>query len=183
MKDVSQRKYAALIGITHTAVAKAVKNGYIKNGWNDGTKKINVEIANKEWGDEIKSKRHSQSNTAQSDENAGSISGKPLSEGLSFTEARRRKEIYNAELSRIEALKEQGAYIEKQVVYNQLFNYGKYIKTAFLAIPDRAIDNILAAKTRNESHQILLNEIRSVLEMLSTPPKIDNVPNDKTTNE
>jgi hypothetical protein len=35
------------------------------------------------------------------------------------------------------------------------------------AIPDRVIDDVLAARSRNEAHQVLYNAIADALEMLT----------------
>lgn len=39
MENLSIRKYATLIGVSHTSVIKAKKNGYIVDGWNTDIKK------------------------------------------------------------------------------------------------------------------------------------------------
>ena len=180
MQKLSLRKYAATVGVSHTAVAKAVKAGYINKGWNPIEKKIIVDIANKEWGNSMKEKN------CQGKENQLEVTTQesfseshltdndytPTGEEMSLGEARRRKEIYNAEIARIAALKEQGLYVEKQKVYSELFYYGKQIRAAIQAIPDRFIDNILAAPNRSVAHQILINAINDALDALSTPPTI-----------
>lgn len=56
MQFLSQRKYAATIGVSHWAIGKAIRAGHIKRGFNKKTKKINVAIANKEWGNAAKEK-------------------------------------------------------------------------------------------------------------------------------
>lgn len=57
-------------------------------------------------------------------------------------------------------------------VYKALFDYGQMLRNSFIAIPDRVIDQVRAAKDRNEGHAILLKEIEAVLEKLSTPPTV-----------
>ncbi|MEO5990316.1 MAG: hypothetical protein ABIP68_01665, partial [Ferruginibacter sp.] len=132
-EKLSLRKYAITLGISHTAVAKALKSGYIVNGYDKENKKIIVSIANDEWGNEIKEKINAKKNTpipeiSESLLNETLLSEKDLPQvrtDISFTEARLRKEIYNAEIARITAYKEQGLYVEKEKVYSQLFEYGK----------------------------------------------------------
>jgi hypothetical protein len=177
MKNLSMRKYALLIGVSHTAVSKAIKNGYIVKGWNKETKKINVDIANNEWGNSILEKNVS-SEPIQAKDMPFETSYLQkedydhVNEKITFSEARRKKEIYNAEIARITALKEQGLYVEKEKVYFQLFDFGKEIRLTFQAIPDRIIDSIIAAKTRNEAHLLLLETINQALEGLTKPPAL-----------
>lgn len=180
MQKLSLRKYAAIIGVSHTAVAKAIKSGYIVKGWDIETKKIIVDIANKEWGNEAKERNlHEGNNTGvniplstNTDAAHAVMYVTPVSENTTIAEARRRKEIYNADLARIAALKEQGLYVEKEKVYSQLFAFGKQVRVALQGIPDRVIDTLMAAKNRAEAHAILLDAINEALEQLSRPPKL-----------
>lgn len=179
MQKLSLRKYAAIIGVSHTAVAKAIKCGYIVKGWNTETKKIIVEIANEEWGNEAKERNSpaigktgiNSENTNTDVANVG-MYFTPVSEDTPITEARRRKEIYSAELARIAALAEQGVYIEKEKVYSQLFEYGKLLRVSLQSIPDRIIDNIITAKSRPDAHRMLLDAINETLEQITNPPDI-----------
>ena len=180
MEKISIRKYAILVGVSHTAVSKAVKVGHIVGGWDSVARKINVETANIEWGNEVKGKSStkekdatqpgginafSKSHLTESDYNA-------IDENITISEARRRNEIYKAEISRVTTLKTIGLYVEKEKVYHELFRFGVQIRNALQAIPDRHIDNILASDSRALAHQILLNAIHEVLGKLSDLPKM-----------
>lgn len=172
MQQLSLRKYAESIGVSHTAVAKALKAGYIAKGYDPETKKIIVDLANTEWGNEIKEKNKSKTNVPAKDvpfdeSNLTDQDYESLDEGLSFSEARRRKEIYNAEIARVEALRVQKLYVEKQSVYNALFAFGAVVRNRLLAIPDRHVDNIMAAKNRFDAHNILTTAIYEALVELS----------------
>lgn len=171
------RKYALKIGVSHTAVSKAIKNGYILKGWNPKTKKINVDIANDEWGNYILSKNvgcepipakdmpFKTSYLSKEDNN-------PVSEEISFSEARRKDQIYRAEISRITALKEQGLYVEKEKVYSKLFEFGQQVRSQLQAVPNRVIDNLLSSETRNGAYLILVTAIDEALESLTKPPHL-----------
>jgi hypothetical protein len=175
MEKLSLRKYAETLGISHTAVAKAIKTGYISSGYDPTIKKIIVEKANEEWGKEIREKNKNQSVATEvpfEGTNLTEQDYKSLGETLSFVEARRRKEIYNAEIARVEALRVQKLYVEKERVYRQLFEFAKQLRTHLQVIPDRYIDNIIAARTRFDAHSILLNAINEALIDLSNPPKL-----------
>ena len=176
MKNLSIRKYATLIGVSHTAVIKAIKNGYIVDGWNADIKKIIVPIANVEWGNSIIEKKTTGNTESEVEKKEGNFTTthltkqdyKPISEGISFSEARRKKETYNAEIARIMALAEQDIYVEKEIVYAQLFTFGQLLRVSFMIIPDRIIDDLIVSKSRSEAHSILLNEIHKTLEELTT---------------
>src|SRR5438128_103481 len=113
MLKLSIRKYGSLVGVSHTAVAKAIKAGYIVNGWDEDEKKILVDVANKEWGDMIKERNTGSDETIREGELKFPITksflseqdNEPINAKISLGEARRRKEICNAELARIAALK------------------------------------------------------------------------------
>jgi len=176
-EKLSMRKYALMLGVSHTAVAKAVKSGYIEKGFNKETKKIIVAIANNEWGNAIKEKNNNveNPNIEESLLTETLLSEKDLPQvrtDITFSEARRRKEIYNAEIARITAYKEQGLYVEKEQVFMQLFEYGKQIRIALQSVPDRIIDNVMIAKNRHEGHQLITEAINEALEQLSKPPRL-----------
>lgn len=175
MQKLSLRKYAETLGVSHTAVAKAIKAGYITKGYDQTTKKIIVEEANKEWGNEVREKNKNKIVPGEvpfEETNLTEQDYRPLEETLSFVEARRRKEIYNAEIARVEALRVQKLYVEKELVYKQLFDFAKQVRTHLQVIPDRYIDNIMAAKTRFNAHAILLDAINEALTDLSNTPEI-----------
>ncbi len=176
MQKLSLRKYAETLDISHTAVAKAIKAGHISKGYDPETKKILVDVANKEWGNEIKEKKSQGKSISQDvpfdETNLTDQDYKPLEETLSFNEARRRKEIYNAEIARVEALRVQGLYVEKAAVYSALAAFGITIRNRFQAIPDRYIDNIIAAKTRFDAHNTLATAIYEALTEMTSPPEI-----------
>jgi len=176
MNNLSIRKYALLIGCSHTAVAKAIKNGYITKGWDPEIKKIIVDIANSEWGNSILEKTEKIKVNVNVHPFKTSYLGKndnnPVSEEITFSEARRKKEIYNAEIARIAALKEQGLYVEKEKVYSQLFEFGAIIRSTLQTVPNRVTDNMLSAGTRNKAYLLLVNAINEALDGLSKPPDL-----------
>ena len=179
IEKLSLRKYAATLGISHTAVAKAVKSEHILKGWDKEAKKIIVSIANDEWGNAIKERNGTQKNNSLPGINENLLNETLLSDidlpqvrtDITFTEARRRKEIYYAESARIAAHKEQGLYVEKDKVYSQLFEFGKQLRVSLQSVPDRIIDKIMVAKNRHEGYLILLEEINKTLEQLSNVPE------------
>jgi len=70
------------------------------------------------------------------------------------------------------ALKEQGVYVERDKVYSQLFEFGKHLRVALQSIPNRVVDNMLAARSRNEAFNILSEAINETLEQLTAAPTL-----------
>jgi len=67
----------------------------------------------------------------------------------------------------LELRKEKGEVVDKDVVYKTLFKAGQELREAFKGIPDRVIDDVLAAPDRLTSHAILSDAITDVLERFS----------------
>jgi biotin operon repressor len=177
MELLSQRKYADLLGVSHTAIAKAIKAGYINQGWDQVSKKINVAVANDEWGNSIMEKaKNEKEKTDQSisfdSSHLPQDANTALTGTISIADARRLKETYNAEIARIEALRLQGLYVEKAAVYKQLFEFAKQIRVDMQSIPNRIVDSILDTKDRFTIQQIISQEINDVLGKLSKPPEL-----------
>lgn len=81
--------------------------------------------------------------------------------------AKRARAVFQAKLAELDYKERTGELVKRDEVYKALFSYGQRVRDALLAVPDKTIDNILAAKTRNESHLLLLNAISDALEKLS----------------
>jgi hypothetical protein len=63
--------------------------------------------------------------------------------------------------------KARGTLVERDRVYKLLFEAGQEMRESFLSMPDRLIDQILGAATRNEAHAILLHGIHETLTRLA----------------
>lgn len=168
-KRVSQREYARMLNISNEAVSRAVKEGRIKRGWDAKAAKIIVEHADKEFG-----LLHRKTTVPLEDppgedlppqQNPGNLQ---LSGSSSYGEAKRVREIIQAQLAALDLKQRKGELVNKEEVYKQLFSFGQQIRVSILIIPDRVIDNILAAKSRAEAHGILLAELHQALEGLTT---------------
>lgn len=177
-KRVSIREYARSKGVSDTAVRKAIKSGKIKGGYDEQSKKIIAEIADREWGDTIiqPSQTGSQTSAAPKEERTKETneSGQVLTgDGIfldkdeTYAEALRKDLIIKANLNALKLRMKEGEVVEKSKVYKELFSFGKQIRLRFQSIPDRVIDDVLAAPGRNEAHMILFNAISDVLEELT----------------
>jgi hypothetical protein len=176
-KRVSIREYARSKGVSDTAVRKAIKSGKIKGGYDEQSKKIITEIADREWGDTIiqPSQTGSQTSPAKEEKSKEPGEGEPVINGDSifidkdetYAEALRKDLIIKANLNALKLRMKEGEVVEKSKVYKELFAFGKQIRLRFQSIPDRIIDDVLAAPGRNEAHMIVFNAISDVLEELT----------------
>lgn len=95
-------------------------------------------------------------------------SEKKTEDKITFAEAQRRKEVAKAKTAELELLEKQGTLILKQRVQDQLFNAGKELRDALLAVPDRVTDEILAAgDNRTKVNNIIYDAIAAELERLA----------------
>lgn len=88
-------------------------------------------------------------------------------ENLSFSQARAKKEKYLAALRKLEFEEKSGKLISAAEVEREAFNIARTVRDSLLNIPGR-IDAILAAESdKAKVSEILTNEIRQTLEILS----------------
>lgn len=173
---VSIREYARSKGVSDTAVRKAIKSRKINAGYDAATKKIIPEIADREWGDtiiqvtpEAEPKPKPAANAANPEPGAQEITGDGifLDKDETYAEALRKDLIIKANLNALKLRMKEGEVVEKSRVYKELFAFGKQIRLRFQSVPDRVIDDVLAAPGRNEAHLILFNAITDILEELT----------------
>lgn len=86
---------------------------------------------------------------------------------LSLAEIRLREAYAKARLSELTLAKTEGELVSRAEVESSLFTLAKELRDALLAIPDRIIDNIMAAENRTQGHRVLYNALADELERLS----------------
>lgn len=176
---ISIKAYARHRGCSDTAVHKAIKAGKIAKGYKRLGEKpfINPAVADKEWND-------------SSDPNYERVakSGKPVfenapaetaekdvtpSSNATLQAAKRAQAVYKAKYMELEYKEKAGKLVDKDSVYKALFAAGQELRAEFQSIPDRYIDTILAAKSRNEAHKLLFEAIATALNKLADIDKRD----------
>lgn len=165
--------YARSIGVTHPAIIKAVKEGRIAKGWNKKEKKIIKDIADKEYGELAMAR---QKKVSVSQEHLEDLSNVTVEEVVvnaddDIAEADRKKTIIKAQLDLLKLKKEAGELVNRDAMYNEMFEFGKEIRTNLQSIPDRIIDQLLGME-RNEAHGLLLRSINEALEKLSEDKEV-----------
>lgn len=175
-EKLSIREFAKRIGVSDVAVGKAIRSGKIVKGvdyTNPKRPKIDPDVAMKEWGKyynpnyerEQTKKLHGVSDSSPSPSEIAPSEPSPA--GRSIAEIKRQQAEVKLRVSALELKEKQGQLVDKQKVYKALFAAGQEVRTALQAVPDRVIDDVLAAQSRNEAHQVLFNAIADTLEMLS----------------
>lgn len=61
----------------------------------------------------------------------------------------------------------KGELVEKVRVYRELYELGQELRKDIMAVPDRTLDNIRAAKTRSEAYEIMRGALADVLTAFS----------------
>lgn len=171
---ISIRKYAALLGTSHTTVNSAIKDGYIRKGYDRISKKIDSEIADKEWGNDYKTKKANRIEAANAeitqprlDElSAITVEEITLYPTDTYIEAERKKLIIQGQRELIKLKAESGELVNKEAMYREMFEFGKELRLALHAIPDRIIDELLTLD-RHNAHRLLVSAINETLEKLS----------------
>lgn len=176
-KRISIREYARSKGVSDTAVRKAIKSRKINAGYDEATKKIIPEIADREWGDTIIQVTHDNEpppappavngEQAAGKEQSNSGEGIFLDKDETYAEALRKDLIIKANINALKLRMKEGEVVEKSRVYKELFAFGKQIRLRFQSVPDRIIDDVLAAPGRNEAHLLLFNAITDILDELT----------------
>jgi hypothetical protein len=174
---VSVREFSRQIGCSDVAVHKAIKAGKIVKGYVKVSPKkwmIDPDIAASEWG------KHFNPNYDRNENIRAKIGDGPKAPaeveepktGQSLAEIKRLNAQVKLQLDAIELKKKRGELVDKRQVYTALFEAGQTIKNQVLGVPDRILDEMLAASSRNEAHTILYKALVQALEALADTNKI-----------
>ncbi len=160
-EKISIREYARRIGTSETAIRKAINAGKITKGFDKATKKIIPHHADIEYG-RLKNEKVE----VPSSEGNGSDKLK-LEKNSPYAEIRKAKELLQVNLLNLELQEKQGKFVSKEKVISVLMAFGQEIRKAFEHIPERTVDNIRSAETRNAALRVLADEIQITLQRLS----------------
>ena len=180
---ISIREYARQRGCSDTAVRKAVDSGKIVRGIIDQhTKrpKILPSIADVEWSSYTNPNynRTSKSGGKASPPVPPSAPIVDVSEeepsappartgGKSLAQIKLLQAEVRLQTDALELKRKKGDLVDRKQVYNALFAMGREVKNTVMNIPDRYIDAILAAPTRNDAHTVLTNALIEALETMT----------------
>lgn len=183
---ISIREYARRKGCSDTAIHKALKAGKIVKGLvsKGGKKFINPAIADSEWNSNHnpaydrttrkgtpvfgEGQAIAEPPTGVPDTGATPRLGNAGQGGeATLANAKRAKAVYDAKIAELTFKEKAGLLVDKQHVYKALFAAGQEVRQALIIIPDRIIDDLLAASSRNAAHQMLTDAIANALDALS----------------
>lgn len=184
---VSIREFSRQVGVSDTAIRKAIASGRITSDAvvkrESGRPELILEIALRDWqsvtsGKELQKRQEQLTDKPSArrknypKDQVGSTAP-PQTEthsagsGVSYAEAKRQAAIFDAKMKGLELAEKQGMLVNKDKVYKALFAAGQEMRNALQSVPDRHIDQILAAKNRNEAHTLLYNAISDCLDKLA----------------
>lgn len=194
---VSIREFAKSRGVSDTAIRKAIAHGKIVGGVGrdpDGTPFIIPAVATQELSMyetrarapkpvPDKAPKPQRMTAPSPPQNAPVIpppytppTEAPAPPKGSLAAAKLHKAQVDAKRAEVGLKKEMGLLIEKDKVYAALFDLANKIKQNLTTIPDRFIDELRTAPTRNDAHTILANAIAEALEKLADTSQIDLTP-------
>lgn len=177
-EKISIRKFAKQLGIAETSIRKAIESERIVKGVikdESGRPWILPDIAKAEYLNthDPDYKRRPEIYEKLKQEAGKEETNTPSPTGQSTAELKRMLSEIRVQKESIELRKAKGELVDKKKVYAQLFTMGQEMRATFQAIPDRVIDSILAAKDRNEAHNILSLAISEALTQLAEIQKRD----------
>lgn len=86
---------------------------------------------------------------------------------ITFDEAKRRKELANAEMAELNLAKEQGKVVDLEELERSLSHRFAEMTSRIRKVPERVVNRVLASETEVEVKEILLSELDQCLELLS----------------
>ena len=151
MKLLSQRQYAALRGVSHTAVQKAIKLGRIELVENG---KIDADDADRRW--------------AENTEGATPVEAKAGAARFpTYNEARTARAAYEAQLAGLELAEKRRDLLRASEVSTAIHDLIATSKSKLLLIGDELGDRISAESDPIKCREMIAAEIRAALQELS----------------
>jgi hypothetical protein len=172
-KLISQREYARRRGISHVAVQRAVNSGRISTV--DG--KIDPDLADREWRentDQSKPRNRitgSPKHTRVAGEPpepmdfGGVDSGNGTASG--YAKARAARELYQAQLAKIELDRQRGVLVRADEVRLGAFNMARKARDQLIALPERLAAILAATQDPAEVQRILEEEIERICQEIA----------------
>jgi hypothetical protein len=168
---ISQREYARRRGVSHASVQRAIKAGRIStvNG------KIDPAVADQEWQqntDQSKPRNRITGNPKQAKTpgepsepmglgSADEITGGP-STATGYAKARAARELYQAQLAKLELDRRRGALVSADEVRLSAFNMARKARDQLIALPERLSTILAATEDAIEVQRILEEEIERI---------------------
>lgn len=188
MAEVTKSELARRLGVSPSAVGKAIRQGRIAAAVvrkRDGRELLDEQKAIELWG----------KNTLQHPPPSDGVSRqpvlpKPAAAGVAaapvnerqlrayieslpedkipdLNDSRARREHYQAEVSKLAALQGRGELVVTEDVNKKAFEVGRTVRDQMMGIPDRVSGLLAACGDARQCHQLLTDEIRIALGALT----------------
>jgi len=186
---VTFKSFAEIKGVTASAVSIAVKSRiadavverdgkrmldrdkalelWDRNTKRNGSERVSAEARNRDRRELSTAREAVTVPTATGDQLKTLIMGLPEDQIPGLDVSRERKEHYNAEIARLQALKEREDLVPTADVKRQAFSLGRQIRDNVMGIPDRVAPLLAAAQDSREVHRLLTEELRTALRVLA----------------
>ena len=149
---VTQAEFARRVGVNPQTIYNAIQSGRIKR---DSDKKINWEEEKINWvKNRDPTKERPNTNPYGRDRVTDEKSSDDPEQFEDYNSAKTKRAIYEAKLKKIEYEKTIGSLIEKDVIKDASFKFGKQIRDAVLTIPER-VGAVYAAQVSSEFESLL----------------------------
>lgn len=190
-KPITVTAFAKSRGITRPTVKQYIDEGKIEKGiWTNpetGHIKIWKSIADEELGGAVDSERYPQAKAngkkvrksttktkAPAVKDATPKTPPPnTNSNDSLVALKRAHEKIKVQKAALELRKKKGDLLDRQSVDDALFKFGKLIRDAVLAVPDRLSADLFAAATQGEVNTLLNSALEDALRQLSQLEKFD----------
>ena len=172
MPLIRKSQFAKIKGVSAAAVSQAIKTGRIRAAvvTQNGKEFLDHDLALELW----------ERNTLQQPPPTNApkepptdkqlrefIDGLPEDQIPDLNESRARREHYQAEKAKLEALQGRGELVPAEEVKREAFAMGRQIRDAMQGIPDRVASLLAASSDVREVHRMLTEEIRVALRGLA----------------
>ena len=173
---ISQREYARRRGVTHVAVQRAIKTGRISTV--DG--QIDPALADLQWQentDQSKPRNRITGNPRQA--KAPGEPSEPMDLGVTdeviggpstasgYAKARAARELYQAQLAKLELDRQRGTLVRADEVRLGAFNMARKARDQLIALPERLATVLAAIPEPAEVQRILEEEIERICQEIA----------------
>lgn len=173
---ISQREYARRLGVSHVAVQRAVKAGRISTVGG----KIDPARADLQWHentDQSKPRNRITGNPKQAKVagepsepmdmvGADEVFGGP-STASGYAKARAARELYQAQLAKLELDRQRGTLVRADEVRLGAFNMARKARDQLIALPERLATVLAAIQEPAEVQRILEEEIERICQEIA----------------
>jgi DNA-binding transcriptional MocR family regulator len=172
MPLIRKSEFAKIKGVSGAAVSQAIKSGRIRGAvvTQNGKELLDHDLALELW--ERNTLQQPPPTNAPKDPPTDKqlrefIDGLPEDQIPDLNESRARREHYQAEKAKLEALQGRGELVPAEEVKREAFAMGRQIRDAMQGIPDRVASLLAASSDVREVHRMLTEEIRVALRGLA----------------